>query len=284
MVFMGRRDFFEQEKRKKMITTFAVAVGLALVACMSIFVMYSKILEDEAEENLLALTKNNENVVSNEDLEQTSYSQDKTVPENKSETQNSVQVELPNNSVIENKVQNITKSPEVKEPETSVIEEPKNVTEEQQPVKDENQTQKAEVVEEELKFQAPIAGDIMKDFAMDTLVYSETLDEWCTHSGIDIKADKASVVMASEKGKVESIKNDPRYGLTVIVEHVNGYKTVYANLLSTEFVVEGETIKQGQSLGTVGNTASFEVSDEPHLHFELLKNNEQQDPELYLKK
>ena len=93
-----------------------------------------------------------------------------------------------------------------------------------------------------------------------------------------------TVVKASADGKVASIKNDPRYGLTVIVEHVNGYKTVYANLLSTEFVVEGETIKQGQSLGTVGNTASFEISDEPHLHFELLKNNEQQDPELYLKK
>ena len=59
---------------------------------------------------------------------------------------------------------------------------------------------------------------------------------------------------------------------------------MYANLLSTEFVVEGETVKQGQSIGTVGNTASFEISDEPHLHFELLKENEQQDPELFLKK
>lgn len=280
---MGRRDFFEQEKRKKMITTFAVAVGLALVACMSIFVMYSKILEDEAEENLLALTKNNENVVSNEDLEQTSYSQDKTVPENKSETQNSVQVELPNNSVIENKVQNITKSPEVKEPETSVIEEPKNVTEEQQPVKDENQTQKAEVVEEELKFQAPIAGDIMKDFAMDTLVYSETLDEWCTHSGIDIKADKASVVMASEKGKVESIKNDPRYGLTVIIAHSNGFKSVYSNLLTTEFVQEGEEVEKGQTIATVGETASFEIADDSHLHFEMHKDGIPVNPTIYFK-
>ena len=280
---MGRRDFFEQEKRKKMITTFAVAVGLALVACMSIFVMYSKILEDEAEENLLALTKNNENVVSNEDLEQTSYSQDKTVPENKSETQNSVQVELPNNSVIENKVQNITKSPEVKEPEPSVIEEPKNVTEEQQPVKDENQTQKAEVVEEELKFQAPIAGDIMKDFAMDTLVYSETLDEWCTHSGIDIKADKASVVMASEKGKVESIKNDPRYGLTVIIAHSNGFKSVYSNLLTTEFVQEGEEVEKGQTIATVGETASFEIADDSHLHFEMHKDGIPVNPTIYFK-
>ena len=42
-------------------------------------------------------------------------------------------------------------------------------------------------------------------------------------------------------------------------------------------------MEQGQSIGTVGNTAVFEIADEPHLHFELLKDNEQQDPELYLK-
>ena len=130
----------------------------------------------------------------------------------------------------------------------------------------------------------PVTGEIVKEFANNKLVYSSTLDVWATHNGIDIKADKTTVVKASAEGKVASIKNDPRYGLTVIIEHVNGYKTVYANLLSTEFVVEGETVKQGQSIGTVGNTASFEISDEPHLHFELLKENEQQDPELFLKK
>lgn len=134
------------------------------------------------------------------------------------------------------------------------------------------------------EFKMPITGEIIKEFANNKLVYSSTLDVWATHNGIDIKADKMTVVKASADGKVASIKNDPRYGLTAIIEHANGYKTVYANLLSTEFIVEGETIKQGQSIGTVGNTASFEISDESHLHFELLKNNEQQDPELYFKK
>ena len=48
-------------------------------------------------------------------------------------------------------------------------------------------------------------------------MYSETLKEWITHLGIDIKAEKATVVKAAEAGTVKSIKNDPRYGLTVII-------------------------------------------------------------------
>lgn len=132
------------------------------------------------------------------------------------------------------------------------------------------------------EFVKPVDGAIIKEFADNKLVYSSTLDVWSTHNGIDIEAEQRSVVKASADGTITSIKNDPRYGLTVIIEHVNGYKTVYANLLSTEFVKQGEKVKQGQSIGTVGNTAAFEISDEAHLHFELLKDNEQQDPELYL--
>ena len=132
-------------------------------------------------------------------------------------------------------------------------------------------------------FQMPVEGEIVKKFAKTNLVYSNTLGEWVTHNGIDIKADKTTVVKASESGTVKSIKNDPRYGLTIIIEHTNDYTTVYSNLLSTEFVVVGEKVEKGQTIGTVGNTATFEIADEPHLHFEILHNSENLDPELYFK-
>ena len=48
-------------------------------------------------------------------------------------------------------------------------------------------------------------------------------------------------------------------------------------------MVEGEEIKQGQTIGTAGNTASFESNMECHLHFELLKNGEYLNPAIYLK-
>ena len=141
---------------------------------------------------------------------------------------------------------------------------------------------KAEPKEEKIKFEAPLKGNIIREYARDSLVYSNTLQEWVTHNGIDIKADKTSVVKAASKGKVSSIKNDPRYGLTVIITHDGGFQTVYSNLLTSEFVVKGENVKEGQSIGTVGNSASFEIADEYHLHFELLKNNEYVDPTIYI--
>lgn len=142
-----------------------------------------------------------------------------------------------------------------------------------------NNTEKTQSNEnKEIKFTAPVNGEILREFAKDSLVYSNTLEEWITHTGVDIKADKTTVVKAAANGKVESIKNDPRYGLTVIVSHSGGYKTVYANLLTAEYVVEGEEIEAGQTIGTVGNSSSFEIADDYHLHFELIKDGEYLNP------
>lgn len=135
----------------------------------------------------------------------------------------------------------------------------------------------------EITFVKPTEGEVICEFAKDNLIYSETLKEWITHTAIDIKADKTSVIKSSADGVVKSIVNDPRYGLTVVIEHDEGYETVYSNLLTAEFVVVGEEVAQGQTIGTAGNTASFESSMECHLHFELLKDGEYLDPAIYLK-
>lgn len=276
---MGRRDFFEQEKKKKMVTTFTIAIVLSVIACVTIFVMYNEKLDNQAETDLLAVTEKND-IVANDDIQETSYTKDKTI-----EDANSIKVELP--STVENTV---VKTPESKEPVTSVIKEKNEVKETKQEkveneVKTENETTTPDNTEstKELCFQAPVAGEITKDYAMDTLVYSETLDEWCTHTGIDIKADKSSIVVASEAGKIESIKNDPRYGLTIIISHDNGFKTVYSNLLTTEFVKEGEEVEKGQTIATVGESASFEIADDSHLHFEMYKDGITVNPTIYFK-
>lgn len=135
----------------------------------------------------------------------------------------------------------------------------------------------------ELSFERPVDGEIVREYAQDNLIYSATLEEWTTHAGVDIKAEKTTVVKSAEAGTVKSIKNDPRYGLTIVIEHENNFKTVYANLLTSEFVVEGEKVEKGQSIGTVGNTAVFEIADEPHLHFEIMKDSLPVDPSIYIK-
>ncbi len=276
---MGRRDFFEEEKRRKMVMTFAISVGLAVIAFVTVFVMYSKKLNDDAEANLLALAEQNENIVSNDELEEASFSTDKTV-QNVNEQSNRVEVELNTQNAQSNTVKNTVKSPESKEPVSSVV---KNTVKEEKTEEKQEETKEQSQADEELQFQAPVAGEIIKDYAMETLVYSETLDEWCTHSGIDIEAEKSSVVVATEKGKVESIKSDPRYGLTVVIAHSNGFKSVYSNLLTTEFVKEGEDVEKGQTIATVGESASFEVADRSHLHFEMYKDGITVNPTIYFK-
>ena len=144
-------------------------------------------------------------------------------------------------------------------------------------------TTKNEVEEKDPVFESPIAGEVMKEFAKDSLIYSETLKEWTTHLGIDIKAERATVVKAAAAGTVKDIKNDPRFGLTIIIEHSNGFETRYANLLTTEFVSEGEEVKAGQTIGTVGDSAVYEIVDESHLHFEILKDSENVNPSEYIK-
>ena len=135
----------------------------------------------------------------------------------------------------------------------------------------------------EITFIKPTEGEVICEYAKDNLIYSETLKEWITHTAIDIKADKTSVIKSAADGVVKSIVNDPRYGLTVVIEHDEGYQTVYSNLLTAEFVVEGEEVTQGQTIGTAGNTAAFESNMECHLHFELLKDGEYLNPTIYLK-
>ena len=150
-------------------------------------------------------------------------------------------------------------------------------------VQTENKVEENNTNENTTQFIFPVEGEVIKEFAKDNLIYSETLEEWITHTGIDIKADRTTIVKAVADGTVKSIKNDPRYGLTVTIEHADGYTSVYSSLLTAEFVKEGEKVTQGQTIGTVGNSAVFEVAEDNHLHFELLKDGSNINPEMYLK-
>lgn len=265
---MGRREYYEEQKIKRIASIFSVTLVLAVVIFLTVFVMYNKKLKAESNSNMESLGKLNE-IVSNENLTETSFSTDKTVS-------NTVE-----NTAGETNTANTTKSQNTKK---SVDKTAVNAKVENTTAQNTNSVTEEKVEEKkELSFMAPVSGEIIKDFATDTLIYSNTLEEWTTHTGIDIKADKTTVVMAAEEGTVESIKNDPRYGLTVTVAHQDGFKTVYSNLLTTEFVSENEEIEKGQTIGTVGETASFEVADDTHLHFEMYKDGEAVNPTIYLK-
>jgi murein DD-endopeptidase MepM/ murein hydrolase activator NlpD len=130
----------------------------------------------------------------------------------------------------------------------------------------------------------PVFGEITLDYAMNKLIYSKTLEDWRTHSGIDISSSRGTAVKAAADGFVYQIKTDPRYGSTIILSHDNGVKTVYANLASTDSVVTNQNVKKGDVIGSIGNSALFEIAEPAHLHFEVLINDEYADPKDYLPK
>ena len=267
-----------------------VAGGILLAAIIAFFVVYG-IYNSKIEEQQLALENEESSKIdiSNSSSNTTAVSSSigKNVNEVKNDTtKNEISNQVTNtesnentsNTVNGNKVE--TSSNEIKvETSTETENENSNVTTSQSDSeKEENKEE-----EKEPQFVNPIeGGEILREFAKDNLVYSDTLEEWITHLGLDIKAPKTTVVKAAESGTVESIKNDPRYGITVIIKHSNDYKTVYSNLLTAEFVKEGDEVVLGQTVGTVGNSAAFEIADEPHLHFEIIKNGEKVDPSLYI--
>jgi len=131
-------------------------------------------------------------------------------------------------------------------------------------------------------FVMPVKGKIQMDYAMDRLLYSKTLDEWRTHSGIDITAPRGDVVKAAADGYIKEIKNDPCYGITITIDHENGYKTIYSNLASSSMVSVNQKVKAGDAISSVGNTAVFECMDPTHLHFEVYKNDKLIDPKTVL--
>lgn len=254
-------------------------IGIAILAVIVFaLLMYSKSLNDEVKEGTLTseqISSILNSTGSSENTESASTEIGKSV--------NEVETELKDNTTSNNTVTNSSNT--TSDTSKNILNTSKITSTPTENKNDKNETEENKVTETtvELNFERPVEGDIVRDFAVESLIYSETLQEWTTHTGIDIKADKTTVVKSAEAGTVKTIKNDPRYGLTVIVEHANGFQTVYSNLLTSEFVVEGEKVEKGQSLGTVGNTAAFEIADEPHLHFEILKDSVQVDPNIYLK-
>lgn len=134
------------------------------------------------------------------------------------------------------------------------------------------------------KFAKPIEGSLARGYSEDT-VYCETLGTWRTKSGIDIKADLGTKVVAALDGVVEKVDNDStELGKYIIVNHQNGLKTIYANLDENVVVKQGQKITKGQQLGKTGKTAGNYSNEKygDHLHFEVMKDNANVDPAKFI--
>ena len=286
-----RRDMRNRNNKGDVLNEKVIKYAIIGVSILTIIILglliYSKNLNDKVKDGTLSSEQiasilNNTNSQESKEAESTSTEIGKSVNEAQNQLSENNSIKKENTTANKNNITSSNVLSTNKITKNSNTENQTNTSTTNAKSASNTGENKTELTVE-LSFAKPVEGEIVRDFAVDSLIFSETLQEWTTHTGIDIKADKTTVVKSAEKGTVKSIKNDPRYGLTVVVEHENGFKTVYSNLLTSEFVVEGEKIEKGQSIGTVGNTAACEIADEPHLHFEMIKDSTQVDPNIYIK-
>lgn len=136
--------------------------------------------------------------------------------------------------------------------------------------------------EEPFSFIAPVNGPVIVPFSGNELVFSETLQEYRKHSGIDVHVPILNKVLAAESGVIKEVKKDRFLGITIVIDHKNGFETVYSNLSTENMVKEGDEVEKGAIISGVGDTAILETGEEAHLHFELYKDGKAVNPEEYI--
>lgn len=100
-----------------------------------------------------------------------------------------------------------------------------------------------------------------------------------THPGLDIAVPVGTLVRASGGATVNQAGEDPEYGLFVLLDHPEGYQSMYGHL-SRIIVAAGATVSDGEVIGLSGNTGR---STAPHLHFEIRQGGTSLDPRTMVK-
>ena len=120
------------------------------------------------------------------------------------------------------------------------------------------------------RFIWPIRGKITREFGIRGTT---------KHDGIDISAPVGTPIMAANSGRVLYSGNEIKgYGNIIIMEHGQGFITVYAHN-EVNGVAEGEKVGRGQIIGRLGRTGT---TSGPNLHFEIRMNNRPINPRLLL--
>lgn len=98
------------------------------------------------------------------------------------------------------------------------------------------------------------------------------------HTGLDIAVPRGTTVTAADSGVVSFAGWNGGYGYCVIINHKNGYQTLYGHNSKLNVKV-GQEVSKGQKIATSGSTGN---STGPHVHFEVRKNGVPQNPQKYL--
>lgn len=129
-------------------------------------------------------------------------------------------------------------------------------------------------------FILPVSGNLTHKHDPTLQVFSNTMQDYRVHLGIDIATKESAPVYAAADGKISKIWVDTLMGYCIAIKHSGDCVTIYKNLaeILPEGIAEGVSVRSGQLIATVGESAMVEVADDPHLHFEMTVGNLAVDP------
>ena len=133
-----------------------------------------------------------------------------------------------------------------------------------------------------ISFELPMNGAVVvKDYAEDRLQFNESLKRWEIHLAVDLTSENNTVYSVCD-GVVTSVDSNSLDGYVVKIQHDDGFVSVYSSLGEELKIKEGDKVKKGQEIGQASDTASNESVAGGHLHFVMLKDGQEVDPNNYL--
>lgn len=144
----------------------------------------------------------------------------------------------------------------------------------------ENGTNDTETTNTVPEMALPVVGLVTKGYDATVQVYSSTMGDYRIHLGLDMNTEEAASVLAAADGVISQIWDDPMMGKCVAISHSGDCYTIYKNLDTTlpDHITVGSSIKAGDCIGNVGQSAVLELAEEPHLHFEMTVGGLSVDP------
>ena len=129
-------------------------------------------------------------------------------------------------------------------------------------------------------FAAPLEGEmkVVLGYSTDHAIYDPTLEQYRTNASVSLSAKKGTEVKAAADGVVKEVKKDAQAGNLVRIAHGEDWLTTYGQLADAVAVKEGESVKQGQRIGTVAAPTKYGVALGEHLIFAMEQNGEPQNP------
>lgn len=127
----------------------------------------------------------------------------------------------------------------------------------------------------------PVNGSVILPFSMETTVFFKTLEQYRCNPGMLISAGSGTTVQSAYLGQVTNVTSDNTYGNMVTVYLGNDYSVTYGQL-DTVYVKEGDYVKAGESIGTIGTPTDSFTEEGSHLYFKMKKGEEPVDPVLFM--